>query len=108
MRVLIESIVTKKLVIGIKILVLILTFFVGWWLGNGDKLILIQENEKIINDFKKKRPMIEGKKNSSNFEIIRLQTNCAQFVTTPTHPFRKITPLPGQLSKQLIKFLDIL
>ena len=39
----------------IKFLIVISIFFVGWWLGNGDKLILIQENEKIINDFNNKK-----------------------------------------------------
>ena len=31
---------------------IIIAVFIGWWLGNRDKLVLIQENEKIINDFK--------------------------------------------------------
>ena len=39
----------------VKLLVLIFTFLGGWWLGNSDKLILIQENEKIINDFNNKK-----------------------------------------------------
>ena len=30
---------------------IIIALFIGWWLGNRDKLVLIQENEKIINDF---------------------------------------------------------
>ena len=36
------------------LLKLILVFFVflcGWWFGNSDNLILIQENEKIINEY---------------------------------------------------------
>ena len=34
-----------------KLVMIIIAIFIGWWLGNRDKLILIQENEKIINDF---------------------------------------------------------
>ena len=34
-----------------KLLIIIIAVFMGWWLGNRDKLVLIQENEKIINDF---------------------------------------------------------
>ena len=35
----------------IKLLMIIIAVFIGWWLGNRDKLVLIQENEKLINDF---------------------------------------------------------
>ena len=42
-----------------KLILLILTFLVGWWFGNSDKLILIQENEKILNEFNNKKTKIE-------------------------------------------------
>ena len=29
-----------------KLLMIIIAVFIGWWLGNRDKLVLIQENEK--------------------------------------------------------------
>ncbi len=44
-----------------KILIFTSIFFVGWWLGNGDKLILIQENEKIINDFNNQKIELDRK-----------------------------------------------
>ena len=44
-----------------KILIIFLAFLVGWWLGNSDKLILIQENEKIINDFNDKKIELDRK-----------------------------------------------
>ena len=53
----------------IKILVVILTFFVGWWLGNGDKLILIQENEKIINDFNNKKVELDRKLTDTRLKL---------------------------------------
>jgi hypothetical protein len=44
-----------------KILIIFLAFLVGWWLGNSDKLILIQENEKIINEFNDKKIELDRK-----------------------------------------------
>ena len=34
-------------------------FLCGWWFGNSDNLILIQENEKIINEFNEKKNNLE-------------------------------------------------
>ena len=53
----------------IKLLVIILTFFVGWWLGNGDKLILIQENEKIINDFNNNKVELDRKLTDTRLKL---------------------------------------
>ena len=53
----------------IKILILILMFFVGWWFGNGDKLILIEENEKIINDFNDKKLELDRKLTDTKLKL---------------------------------------
>ena len=53
----------------IKLLVVILTFFVGWWLGNSDKLILIQENEKIINNFNNKKLELDRKLTDTRLKL---------------------------------------
>ena len=44
-----------------KLLLVIISLFIGWWLGNRDKLVLIQENEKIINDFNDKKIELDRK-----------------------------------------------
>ncbi len=44
-----------------KILIIIMALFIGWWLGNSDKLVLIQENEKIINDFNDQKIELDRK-----------------------------------------------
>ncbi len=44
-----------------KILMFIIAIFIGWWLGNRDKLVLIQENEKIINDFNDQKIELDRK-----------------------------------------------
>ncbi len=44
-----------------KLLMIIIAIFIGWWLGNRDKLVLIQENEKIINDFNDQKIELERK-----------------------------------------------
>ena len=53
----------------VKLLVLIFTFLGGWWLGNSDKLILIQENEKIINDFNNKKIGLERKLTDTRLKL---------------------------------------
>ena len=53
----------------VKLLVLIFTFLGGWWLGNSDKLILIQENEKIINDFNNKKIELERKLTDTKLKL---------------------------------------
>ena len=40
---------------------IIVALFIGWWLGNRDKLVLIQENEKIINDFNDQKIELDRK-----------------------------------------------
>ena len=40
---------------------IIIAIFIGWWIGNRDKLVLIQENEKIINDFNDQKIELERK-----------------------------------------------
>ena len=53
----------------IKFVFIISTFFVGWWLGNGDKLILIQENEKIINDFNNQKIELDRKLTDTRLKL---------------------------------------
>ena len=53
----------------IKLLVIIFTFLGGWWLGNSDKLILIQENEKIIDDFNNKKIELERKLTDTRLKL---------------------------------------
>ena len=43
----------------IKLIIFSLAFLIGWWLGNSDKLVLIQENEKIIAEFNEKKDGLE-------------------------------------------------
>ena len=45
----------------IKLLMIIVAVFIGWWLGNRDKLVLIQENEKLINDFNDQKIELDRK-----------------------------------------------
>ena len=40
---------------------IVVAIFIGWWLGNSDKLVLIQENEKIINDFNDQKIELDRK-----------------------------------------------
>ncbi len=42
-----------------KFLFVCVFFLCGWWFGNSDNLILIQENEKIINEFNEKKNNLE-------------------------------------------------
>ena len=44
-----------------KLILFFLVFIFGWWFGNGDKLVLIAENEKIITDYYNKENIIEKK-----------------------------------------------
>ena len=44
-----------------KLIMIIISVFIGWWLGNSDKLVLIQENEKIINDFNDQKIELDRK-----------------------------------------------
>ena len=44
-----------------KFLIIIICLFIGWWLGNSDKLVLIQENEKIVNDFNNQKIELDRK-----------------------------------------------
>ena len=44
-----------------KLIMIIAAVFIGWWLGNSDKLVLIQENEKIINDFNDQKIELDRK-----------------------------------------------
>ena len=45
----------------LKLTFLILAFLIGWWIGNSDKLVLIQENEKIISDFNDQKIELDRK-----------------------------------------------
>ena len=44
-----------------KLILIIIAVFIGWWIGNRDKLVLIQENEKIINDFNDQKIELDRK-----------------------------------------------
>ena len=44
-----------------KLIMIITAVFIGWWLGNRDKLVLIQENEKLINDFNDQKIELDRK-----------------------------------------------
>ena len=44
-----------------KLIMIIVAVFIGWWLGNSDKFVLIQENEKIINDFNDQKIELDRK-----------------------------------------------
>ena len=44
-----------------KLIIIVVAIFIGWWLGNSDKLVLIQENEKIINDFNDQKIELDRK-----------------------------------------------
>ena len=44
-----------------KLIMIVVAIFIGWWLGNSDKLVLIQENEKIINDFNDQKIELDRK-----------------------------------------------
>jgi len=44
-----------------KLILFFLAFIFGWWFGNGDKLVLIAENEKIITDYYNKENIFEKK-----------------------------------------------
>ena len=44
-----------------KLIMIVVAIFIGWWLGNSDKFVLIQENEKIINDFNDQKIELDRK-----------------------------------------------
>jgi hypothetical protein len=43
----------------VKLAFVLFIFLCGWWFGNSDNLILIQENEKIINEFNQTKNNLE-------------------------------------------------
>ena len=52
-----------------KLLIIIIAIFIGWWLGNRDKLVLIQENEKIINDFNDQKIELDRKLTDTRLKL---------------------------------------
>ena len=52
-----------------KLLIIIISVFMGWWLGNRDKLVLIQENEKIINDFNDQKIELDRKLTDTRLKL---------------------------------------
>ena len=52
-----------------KLLIIIIAVFIGWWLGNRDKLVLIQENEKIINDFNDQKIELDRKLTDTRLKL---------------------------------------
>ena len=52
-----------------KLLIIIIAVFMGWWLGNRDKLVLIQENEKIINDFNDQKIELDRKLTDTRLKL---------------------------------------
>ena len=53
----------------LKLFMIIIAIFVGWWLGNRDKLVLIQENEKIINDFNDQKIELDRKLTDARLKL---------------------------------------
>ena len=43
----------------LKLIIVSFIFLTGWWFGNSDNLILIQENERLINEFNQKKNNLE-------------------------------------------------
>ena len=43
----------------VKLIFVLIVFLSGWWFGNSDNLILIQENEKLINEFNQTKNNLE-------------------------------------------------
>jgi len=52
-----------------KLIMIITAIFIGWWLGNRDKLVLIQENEKIINDFNDQKIELDRKLTDTRLKL---------------------------------------
>ena len=60
----------------LKLILVLFIFLTGWWFGNSDNLVLIQENERILNElsqtknnFEKKITDIRLKLNRSNLAL---------------------------------------
>ncbi|MDC0976003.1 hypothetical protein OAS23_03330 [Alphaproteobacteria bacterium] len=45
----------------LKLILVLFIFLAGWWFGNNDNLILIQENERILNEFNQTKNNLERK-----------------------------------------------
>ena len=45
----------------LKLIFVLFIFLTGWWFGNNDNLILIQENERILNEFNQTKNNLERK-----------------------------------------------
>ena len=45
----------------LKLIFVLFIFLTGWWFGNSDNLILIQENERILNEFNQTKNNLERK-----------------------------------------------
>ena len=45
----------------LKLIFVLFIFLTGWWFGNSDNLILIQENERILNEFNQTKINLERK-----------------------------------------------
>ena len=45
----------------LKLIFILFIFLTGWWFGNNDNLILIQENERILNEFNQTKNNLERK-----------------------------------------------
>ena len=45
----------------LKLILILFIFLTGWWFGNSDNLILIQENERILNEFNQTKNNLERK-----------------------------------------------
>ena len=45
----------------LKLILVLFIFLTGWWFGNNDNLILIQENERILNEFNQTKNNLERK-----------------------------------------------
>ena len=53
----------------LKLILLCFVFLSGWWFGNSDNLILIQENEKLINEFNETKNNLESQLTNTRLKL---------------------------------------
>ena len=53
----------------VKLIFVLFIFLGGWWFGNSDNLILIQENEKLINEFNQTKKRLERQLTDISFKL---------------------------------------
>ena len=53
----------------VKLIFVLFIFLSGWWFGNSDNLILIQENEKLINEFNETKNNLESQLTNTRLKL---------------------------------------